>query len=192
MRCISLNDCNYPTLSDDFSIGDLLNMVNGTDYHGDDRTETCDYLDDLESALWRTFGYWYANKVRCEQPSIINHYIKTGHITRCEICNHKLPLELHHIIPVCQGGGNERSNIIFVCRNCHKRFRSGEGRQKGDVLVTKKNLWIKREIQIHHKDYDGEMNDKELMQYLGVARNTYYKYKRELKHDKAGSSGFSF
>ena len=33
------------------------------------------------------------------------------------------------------------------------------------------------------KAFDGNMNDKEVMETLGLARNTYYKYKRELQEE---------
>ena len=33
----------------------------------------------------------------------------------------------------------------------------------------------------HSLDFRGTLSDTECMQLLGIARNTYYKYKRELK-----------
>ena len=40
---------------------------------------------------------------------------------------------------------------------------------------------IKKKIIKYSKDFDGEEKDKDLMKMLGISRNTYYKYKKELK-----------
>lgn len=42
----------------------------------------------------------------------------------CEECNKKMkhPPEIHHVIPVCKGGSNERNNLMAVCKDCHKKL----------------------------------------------------------------------
>ena len=55
------------------------------------------------------------------------------------------------------------------------------GQQKGVTLVTKKSIESKEIIRKHSKDFNGSLSDIELMQLTGLARGTYYKYKRELK-----------
>ena len=37
----------------------------------------------------------------------------------------------------------------------------------------------------HSRDFGGGLDDGELMKLAGLARNTYYKYKRELKEESA-------
>ena len=39
---------------------------------------------------------------------------------------------------------------------------------------------MKERIQKMAKDFDGSMKDKEVIEILGISRNTYYKYKKEL------------
>ena len=39
---------------------------------------------------------------------------------------------------------------------------------------------MKAKIVKMSKDFDGNMKDTEIMELLGIARNTYYKYKKEL------------
>ena len=46
---------------------------------------------------------------------------------------------------------------------------------------TKKALQAKEIIQKHSKDFSGTLSDVECMKLAGLARNTFYKYKRELK-----------
>lgn len=54
------------------------------------------------------------------------------------------------------------------------------GNEKGTKLITKKSIKAKEKIKAKSKDFDGTYTDKDLMRVLGIARNTYYKYKREL------------
>ena len=55
------------------------------------------------------------------------------------------------------------------------------GRQKETKVVTRKSLQAKEVIRKHSKEFDGSLNDTEVMKLTGLARNTYYKYKRELR-----------
>lgn len=54
------------------------------------------------------------------------------------------------------------------------------GQPKGVTLHIKKKAPIKAEIQKKAKDFGGHMTDTDLIKVLGIARNTYYKYKKEL------------
>lgn len=54
------------------------------------------------------------------------------------------------------------------------------GRREGTKVETKKAKEVKEEIKKLSKDFNGTLKDVEVMKYLKVARNTYYKYKREL------------
>lgn len=56
------------------------------------------------------------------------------------------------------------------------------GRQQGETVTTKKSVAAKQIILKHSIDFGGSLTDKEVMQMIGgISRNTYYKYKRELK-----------
>lgn len=54
------------------------------------------------------------------------------------------------------------------------------GQLKGAKLTTKKSIQAKEQILKHSKDFKGSLNDVEAMKLIGLARNTYYKYKKEL------------
>lgn len=60
-----------------------------------------------------------------------------------------------------------------------------EGKQigaiKGKKLITKKSIEAKKVIQKHAKDFGGSLNDRECIELTRLSRNTYYKYKKELK-----------
>lgn len=55
------------------------------------------------------------------------------------------------------------------------------GRKKDAKITTKKSLAAKEIIRKHSRDFNGTLSDVEVMQLTGLSRNTYYKYKRELK-----------
>lgn len=58
------------------------------------------------------------------------------------------------------------------------------GIEKGRTLTTKKSIECKEKIKKHNVDFGGSLNDLETIQLLGIARGTYYKYKRELKEEQ--------
>lgn len=55
------------------------------------------------------------------------------------------------------------------------------GRQKGVKVETKKSKEVKPLIQKYSKDFNGTLNDNDVIKLIGIAHNTYYKYKKELK-----------
>ncbi len=123
-------------------------------------------------------------------------YLKEYNV--CELCGRNRPLEIHHIIPLCVDGPDIIENWIAICEPCHNRLtpkgvltklglkrRKQEGKQlggkKGVKLTTKKSTFIKPEILKYSKDFNGLMTDTELIKKLNIARNTYYRYKKELR-----------
>ena len=55
------------------------------------------------------------------------------------------------------------------------------GLPKGTSLTTKKSFECKAIIQKHSKDFGGSLEDSDVIKLCGCSRNSYYKYKRELK-----------
>lgn len=55
------------------------------------------------------------------------------------------------------------------------------GRIKDTRIETKKAKEQKQVILKHSKDFNGTLTDPEVIKLTGISRNTYYKYKRELK-----------
>ena len=75
----------------------------------------------------------------------------------------------------------------------HQRTKEGikaagqKGKQiggvKGRKLNVKKAKSAKEVIQKHSKDFNGTLEDSDVIKLAGISRNTYYKYKRELKDE---------
>lgn len=76
----------------------------------------------------------------------------------------------------------------------HQRTREGMetarlngkqiGQKEGAKLTTKKSLASKEIIMKHSKDFNGTLADADVITLTGLARNTYYKYKKELKEEQ--------
>lgn len=58
------------------------------------------------------------------------------------------------------------------------------GRAEGSKVETKKAKTAKAEIMKHSKDFHGTLTDPEVIRLTGISRNSYYKYKRELKEEQ--------
>lgn len=58
------------------------------------------------------------------------------------------------------------------------------GLPKGTKLTTKKSIKAKEIILKHSKDFNGSLSDSEVMALAGISRNSYYKYKKEIKYSE--------
>lgn len=61
------------------------------------------------------------------------------------------------------------------------------GRIEGAKVTTKKSIEMKEKIKKMAKDFGGQMTDKEVIETLKIARNTYYRYKKQLIEELQGS-----
>lgn len=77
----------------------------------------------------------------------------------------------------------------------HQRTREGlmtarlNGKQIGQTpgrkLNIKKSAPCKEQIKKYSRNFDGTLTDAECIKLIGIARNTYYKYKREIREKAA-------
>ena len=65
-----------------------------------------------------------------------------------------------------------------------KRNGTQIGLTKGATLTTKKSIECKAIIKKHAKDFGGTLEDPDVIKLCGCSRNSYYKYKREIKENK--------
>ena len=78
----------------------------------------------------------------------------------------------------------KRQNEQYIAEG-KPEFVKQIGQKKGAKLTTKKSIEKKAEILKHSVDFGGSLNDTDCMKLTGLARNTFYKYKRELKEEQA-------
>ena len=79
-------------------------------------------------------------------------------------------------------------------QDLHQRTREGIetarlqgkqiGRQQGRRYRTKKEQEAKKLIRKNSKAFDGMNSDDEVMKIVGISRNTYYKYKKEMLEER--------
>lgn len=69
---------------------------------------------------------------------------------------------------------------LVTARNNGKQL----GRRPGTVIHTKKADACKKKILEYSKAFGGSVADKDVIKILGIDKNTYYKYKKELKEGK--------
>ena len=62
-----------------------------------------------------------------------------------------------------------------------KKNGTSIGLTKGSSLTTKKSIDCKSIIKKHSKDFGGSLEDSEVIKLCGCSRNSYYKYKKEIK-----------
>ena len=62
-----------------------------------------------------------------------------------------------------------------------KKNGSQIGLPKGTTLETKKSILCKSLIKKHSKDFGSSLEDSDVIKLCGCSRNSYYKYKREIK-----------
>lgn len=58
------------------------------------------------------------------------------------------------------------------------------GQRQGAKLNIKKKAPAKEIILKHNKDFNGNLNDMECIKLTGLSRNTFYKYKKELRNQQ--------
>ena len=125
-------------------------------------------------------------QIRVYKKALNNHISMTG--TKTDIIlkainEYLMELAKEQIIIAFQQAEKEVTDL-------HQRTKEGIetarlngkqiGQRTGAKLTTKKSIAAKADIMKYSKDFNGTLNDIECMRMIGIARNTYYKYKKEL------------
>ena len=124
---------------------------------------------------------------------------------KCCNCGSEKDLQYHHIVPLSFGGNNIISNICCLCYQCHSKIHFGKekninhseatkaglqrakergvqlGLKKGTKLTTQKSIEAKQKILELNYDFNGTLSNEDTYKQIGISRNAFYKYKRELK-----------
>ena len=127
----------------------------------------------------------------------------------CCNCSSIEDLEYHHIVPLSLGGQDKLSNICCLCYKCHSLIHFGTekhinhseatkrglqkarergvilGQPKGAKLTTKKSIEAKELIKQLNYSFNGTLSNEETYKQIGISRNSFYKYKKELQTEVA-------
>ena len=58
------------------------------------------------------------------EKTILIIYAKYGYC--CYVCKSQKKLDIHHIIPRKEGGTNDLTNLVLLCRKCHGAIETGD------------------------------------------------------------------
>ena len=61
------------------------------------------------------------------------------------------------------------------------------GTKQGTKIITSKSIEAKEKIKKYSKTFEGNLSDIDCIKLVGVSKNTYYKYKSELKSELENS-----
>lgn len=81
-----------------------------------------DLIDIMKEIIFEIYPYYRQVKIRQEQNNILKSIKKLNETYQCEVCGITTKnIQMHHKIPVCKLGGNEKENITLCCPKCHKK-----------------------------------------------------------------------
>lgn len=133
-----------------------------------------------------------------KEPHINTKTYKKALTNNIEMTGTKVDLILKGVNEYLMALAKEQIIIAFdqsekEVNDLHQRTREGietarlNGKQIGNVkgtkLITKKSVEAKKDIIKYSKDFAGTLKDIEVMKLVGLSRNTYYKYKKEIVED---------
>lgn len=81
---------------------------------------------------------------------------------------------------VSEGIRTTQAKNLLLPEEEHKQI----GRKKGEKNIIKKKDPAKQQIIKYSKWFEGQLTDKDTMKLVGLSRNTYYKYKKEIYENK--------
>ena len=59
-------------------------------------------------------------------PIVVRVLTEAGYRCAVPTCRTILAIDIHHIVEVSEGGGNEQENLLPLCPTCHALFHRGE------------------------------------------------------------------
>ena len=91
--------------------------------------------------------------------------------TTCVNCGNSENIEYHHIVPLINGGTNNISNIVPLCKECHYKAHDKEykhGNKKGNK-GRKRKVTYEEALPVLDKYFNLEIGLKEAKEILGLA-----------------------
>ncbi len=82
-------------------------------------------------------------------------------------CRQIIPINLHHIVQVAESGGNDASNLLVLCPNCHALYHNG------NIPMTAIRHWKGMLVALNHAI---GREDMDILLYLHTAPNNMLWY----------------
>lgn len=110
----------------------------------------------------------------------VDHILKGINLYLMELAKEQIRLAFEQAEKEVQDLHQRTREGIETARLAGKQI----GQKSGAKLTTKKSIEKKAEILKYSKDFNGTLNDVACMQLTRLSRNTFYKYKKELKEQE--------
>lgn len=125
-----------------------------------------------------TFKSALSQQIELTGNEIADEYIKATNNVLMILAKQQIRLAFEQAQKEVDDIHNRTSEGLKTAKINGKRV----GRKQGETVTTKKSVAAKQIILKHSIDFGGSLTDKEVIQMIGgISRNTYYKYKKELK-----------
>lgn len=131
----------------------------------------------LETYLQKNLGMNI--ETRPKDWAILALNIKERDGNKCRLCKSEENLVVHHVVPLIEGGSNDESNLITVCKKCHYALdpRGNQTRAAGRLRYP-----FSRKLSIIEKIAENSRHPLlDLIRELKVTPNTAISYLRFLK-----------
>lgn len=124
-----------------------------------------------------TYKQALTNEIQLTGNEIADEYIKATNRVLMILAKQQIKLAFEQAQKEVDDLHKRTSEGIKTAKIAGKQI----GRAEGATVTTKKSIAAKATILKYSRDFNGTLNDVEVMQMIGkIARNSYYKYKREL------------
>lgn len=120
---------------------------------------------------------------------------EAGYRCACPLCPNELTVDVHHIVEVHKGGGNNTENLLPLCPYCHSKYHRGIIRQSSIIDWKNRTSLIYRS---NHFEQVSPQPDSDIM--FATSFNKYskrcypiyyfYKYQGKTKYYRAGYATF--
>jgi hypothetical protein len=108
----------------------------------------------------------------------------------CCVCWRSQEVQIHHILPISEGGDNSEDNLIVLCLNCHSQVHTKKSMAKNytqETLRLYKTTWIDLIKQYPFKDdIINERNEIDIIRQIlcnGDRRALYFPYHMEVPYN---------
>lgn len=95
----------------------------------EDGEQYCNEHRKIEEKNYESFsrGYQANRRYGYKWKKIRDRYVSKHPLCeRCLLEGKYVPVEeVHHIIPLSEGGSNDESNLMSLCRSCHEKIHKG-------------------------------------------------------------------
>lgn len=99
------------------------------------------YPESIHDGIWMT-----NNRIHGHEWFEIRGEVLERDDEECQNCGERSNLVIHHIVPIENGGTNRLSNLVTLCRKCHRKSHGQKyGTEQNQTTKTSRNRYLEIE-----------------------------------------------